>query len=136
MSHRYRRPIAALLAAATIGVVVAQPALADSAVKANDTCFATTQWQGWKSPSPSVIYLRINVSDVYRLDLSAPSNELQYPEVHLFSEVRGSDWICSPLDLQLWVADDGGHFREPLFVKSITRLSSDEVKAIPAKYRP
>jgi hypothetical protein len=50
--------------------------------------------------------------------------------------IRGSDWICSPLDLQLAVADSHGGFREPLIVKKITKLTPDEIHAIPAKYRP
>jgi hypothetical protein len=56
--------------------------------------------------------------------------------VHLTSTIRGSSWICSPLDMQLSVADDHGIAREPLFVKSITELTPDEVKAIPPKFRP
>jgi len=128
--------LAAAFGLAAVGAT-AQSAAAAAAPKSDPACFATTQWQGWRAPNPSVIYLRINVSDVYRLDLSAPAQALEYPEVHLFSEVRGSDWICSPLDLQLWVVENGrGGFREPVFVKSITRLTPDEVRAIPPKYRP
>ena len=93
-------------------------------------------WQGWKSPSPTVIYLRIRINDVYRLDLAAPASDLDAPDVHLVSVVRGSDWICNPLDLDLRLADDHGVFREPLFVKSITKLTPEQVKAIPAKFRP
>ena len=56
--------------------------------------------------------------------------------MHLISEVRGSDWVCNPLDLDLALADDQGIMREHLFVKAITKLTPDEVKAIPAKFRP
>lgn len=113
----------------------AAPATAATAPSPQN-CFLTTDWQGWKSPSPTVIYLRVRVNDVYRLDLASPSSELQEPLVHLVTRVRGSDWICSPLDLDLSLADDHGVFREPLFVKSITRLSPAEAKAIPPKFRP
>jgi hypothetical protein len=101
-----------------------------------DSCFLSRDWEGWKSPSPNVIYLRIGVSQIYRLDLSAGSNQLQEGDVHLINKVRGSDWICSPLDLDLQLADDHGIFREPLFVKSITRLTPDQVAAIPRKDLP
>ena len=50
-------------------------------------------------------------------------------------QVRGSDAICSAIDLQLAVADSSG-FREPLIAKSITKLTPEEIAAIPPKYRP
>jgi hypothetical protein len=104
--------------------------------RSDATCFLAADWSSWKSPSANVIYLRVNMNQVYELDLSAGSNQLQGPDMHLVSVIRGSDWICSPLDLQLEVADSHGGFREPLIVKSITRLTPDQVKAIPARYRP
>jgi hypothetical protein len=126
-----------LVASAAVAFVFAAvPALAAPGAKQSDAgCFLTENWSGWKSPSPDVIYLRVN-SNVYRLDLSAGSEELNEPDVHLTSIVRGSDWICSPLDLQLAVVDEYGAFRQPLIVKTITKLTPDEIKAIPAKFRP
>jgi hypothetical protein len=123
--------VAFALVAASAGACAAA-----SPPASTENCFLTSDWEGWKSPSPKVIYLRVRVNTVYRLDLSASSEELQEPDVHLISRVRGSDWICSPLDLDLAVADDHGVFREPLIVKSITRLTPDEAKAIPGKFRP
>lgn len=129
-----------VLFAAALGAMAlnTQPAVADGhpAPQANQNCFLTSDWEGWKSPSPTVIYLRIRLNEVYRLDLAASSNQLQEPDVHLISLVRGSDWICSPIDLDLAVTDDHGAFREPLFVKSMTKLTADEVSAIPPKFRP
>jgi hypothetical protein len=127
---------AGLLAAAGLALA-AKPAFADATPKPGANCFLSTQWQGWRAPNPSVIFVRVNVSDVWRFDLSAPAQQLMYPSVHLFSEIRGSPWICTPLDLQMYVVDDSPtRVREPLFVKSITRLTTDEIQAIPPKYRP
>jgi hypothetical protein len=123
---------ASLAAAGALGLSVSAASAADTH---STGCFLASNWSGWKSPSPNVIYLNVDFHHVYRLDLSAGSNELQDPDVHLVSRIEGSDWICSPLDLQLDVADQDG-FREPLIVKSITRLTPDEVKAIPPKFRP
>jgi hypothetical protein len=100
------------------------------------SCFFVRDWNGWKSPSPNVIYLRVGVSQIYRLDLSVGSNQLQYGDVHLFSRIWDTSWICSPLDLDLQVADNHGTFREPLIVKSITKLTPEEIAAIPPKFRP
>jgi hypothetical protein len=122
---------AAFAAAACLG---ATPALADTAN--HSSCFLSSNWEGWKSPDPSTIYLRVTMNRIFRVDLAHPSYQLSDPSVHLVTKIRGSAWICSPLDLQLDVADNHGIAREPLFVKSITELTPDEVKAIPAKYRP
>jgi hypothetical protein len=73
--------------------------------------------------------------DVYRVQLSAGSRELQWPDAHLVSKTRGSDSVCDALDLDLSVSDGHG-FREPLIATSITKLTPDEVAAIPPKFRP
>lgn len=98
-------------------------------------CFFITQWQGWKAPDENTLYLGVNLHDVYRVDLSAGSSELMWPEAHLVSQVRGSDSICSAIDLQLAVADNNG-FKVPLIAKSLTKLTPEEIAAIPKKYRP
>jgi hypothetical protein len=130
-----RRLAAGLMAGAALALA------AGSALAASSSpCFFITQWRGWKSPSPNVIYLGVNMHDVYRVDLSAGSPELQWPDVHLISRVMGSDSICSALDLQLEVADNSNGFRsgfrEPLIAAKLTKLTPEEVAAIPKKYRP
>jgi hypothetical protein len=136
LSVRHKILGAGVALAGVLGFAVVS-ASAEDATPAHplNPCFAASQWTAWKSPSPSVIYLKIDLHRVFRLDLSAGSSELQDPDVHLVSKIRGSDWICSPLDLDLEVADLHG-FREPLIVKAITPLTPDQVMAIPAKYRP
>jgi hypothetical protein len=99
-------------------------------------CFFISQWQGWKSPSPKVLYLGVNMHDVYRVDLASETPMLNDPAVHLVSEVRGSDSICSALDLRLTVADDTGIMRVPLFPETLTKMTPEEVAAIPRKFRP
>ena len=110
-------------------------AVAAPAREPNTPCFWITQWEGWKSPSPKVLYLGVNMHDVYKVDLGAEASMLDAPGVHLVSEVRGSSSICSALDLRLTVADTGG-MREPLFPVKLTKLTPAEVAAIPKKYLP
>jgi hypothetical protein len=127
---------AALLAA---GAALAQgaPSTAPAAKAAPpySPCFFITQWDGWKAPSENVIYLGVNMHDVYQADLSVGSPQLMWPDVHLVHDVHGSNSVCSPLDLQLYVADSHG-FRAPIIVKSLRKLSPEEAAAIPKKYRP
>jgi hypothetical protein len=124
-----------LIAAALLGLM-ATSAQASSTPAPERHCFFITQWQGWKSPSPDILYLKVNMHDVYRVDLSAGSSQLQWPDVHLVSIVRGgSSSVCDALDLDLSVSDNDG-FREPLIAKSITKLTPEEIAAIPPKFRP
>ncbi len=116
---------------------VCNPALAAAAAKpaAHDSCFFSSSWRSWHAPNDNTIYLRVNVSDIYRVDLSSGSSLLTWPSAHLINIERGSNTICSPLDLDLRVADTGG-MREFLIAKSITKLTPEEVALIPKKDLP
>jgi hypothetical protein len=133
MSNRLTALCAGLAVAGTLGFA-GQALAADASRPSN--CFLSRDWEGWKSPSPKVIYVRVGVSRIFRFDLSSGSNQLQEPDMHLVDVVRGSDWICDPLDLQLKLKDDHGVFEEPLIVKAITQLTPDEIAAIPKKDLP
>jgi hypothetical protein len=123
------------LIATVLSLAALAPVAGAAAPSATNNCFFVTQWQGWKSPSPDVIYLGVNLHDVYRVDLSAGSNMLDSPNMHLVSIVRGSSSICSAIDLDIKIADDHG-FVQPLIAKTLTKLTPEEVAAIPKKYRP
>jgi hypothetical protein len=139
----------ALLCIAAATALTAGAALADAPTD-RTPCFFITQWHGWKSPSPNVLYLGVNMHDVYRVDLSAGSRMLRDPSVHLVSRTYGSASVCSALDLQLDVVDDmggggrfgggidglGGGMREPLIASKLTKLTPEEVAAIPKQFRP
>ncbi|HEY5289830.1 MAG TPA: hypothetical protein VIJ59_07325 [Caulobacteraceae bacterium] len=105
---------------------------------ANDRhpCFFINQWQGWHATDANTLYLRVNMRDVYRADLSAGSQQLTWPgSYHLVSRVEGSSSICTPLDLQLAVADGHG-FYQPLIVRDLVKLTPDEIASMPKKDRP
>ena len=107
-----------------------------AAAATDHPCFYINQWQGWRADGPNTLYLRVNLHDIYRVDLSAGSEQLTWPGIyHLISRVEGSNSICTALDLQLAVSDGEG-FYEPLIVRSIAKLTPAEVAALPAKDRP
>ena len=133
MSNRLTALCASLAIVGSVGV--ATQAIAAEPTH-GDNCFLSRDWDGWKSPDPTSIYLRVGVRQIYLVKLSAPSDQLQWSDTHLVNRVRGSEWICNPLDLDLDVADNHGTFREPLFVKSITRLTPEEIAAIPKRDLP
>jgi hypothetical protein len=124
------------LLAGVAGALFSAPALA--ADRPNHApCFSITQWRGWKAPNENTLYLGVNMHDVYRVDLSAGSPHLLWPNAHLTSRVQGLNSVCSAIDLQLDVSDTGGlGYREPLIARTLTKLTPEEIAAIPMKYRP
>jgi hypothetical protein len=125
--------VIALAAASSAGAGDSKPA-AKTADRTHN-CFFVSQWSGWKAPTPDVLYLAVNLRDVYKVQLSSKSPELMWPDARLISITRGSSTICDPLDLDLKVAGSGG-FPIGLIATSITKLTPEEVAAIPPKFRP
>lgn len=119
-------------------LVAAAPALADSpaaAPKPARACFSLSDWSGWSAPDKDTLLMRVRNREVYRVDLSHGTSQLTSPGVHIVSIVRGSDQVCRPIDLDLRVSDGMG-FAMPIMAKSITRLSAEEVAALPKRDRP
>jgi hypothetical protein len=120
--------VAAMLAATGANAAAAPPSGRD--------CFRSGDWDGWSAPGDGdVLYLRVNRHDVYRVDLTPGSHVRKDPDRFLINQVRGSNWICSPLDLDLSVSDHQG-FRVGLIARSIRKLAPAEVAAIPRKDLP
>lgn len=120
------------------GALLAGPALATEGAateKAPRQCFQLSDWQGWTAPDKNTLYMKIRNRDVYRVDLSWGTNQLTAPGTFLVSNVRGIDTVCRPLDLDLRVADGTG-FAMPIRAKAITKLTPEEVAALPKKDRP
>jgi hypothetical protein len=120
------------------GALLSGAAAADEpAANPAQDCFFVTQWQGWRAPSADVIYIHVNMHDVYRIDLSAGSPFLKAPGMSLLSKTMGGgDLICSAIDLDLKLVDLHTHFAEPLIAKALTKLTPEQVAEIPEKYRP
>jgi len=126
--------MASLIALSAMGAATAEPAKT-KAPDPHTPCFFLNEWQGWKAPNDHTLYLAVNFHEVYQVDLAAGSSMLQEPDARLINRAFGSNDVCSTLDLQLSVADLGG-IREPLFPSRITKLTPEQVAAIPKKYRP
>ena len=122
-----------LLAAAA--PALADPAAKDAAPRAARSCFSLSDWDGWSAPDRNTLYMKVRHRDVYRVDLSHGTSQLTSPGVHLVSIQRGVNTICSPIDLDLRVSDGMG-FAMPIMAKTITKLTPEEIAAIPKKQRP
>lgn len=121
--------LVAVMLAATGAHAAADP-------KATRDCFRSIDWEGWSAPQGGdMLLLRVHLHDVYRVDLIPGSHVRKDPDRFLVNRVRGSSWICSPLDLDLTLSDHHG-FEEPLFPRAIRKLTPAEVAAIPRKDLP
>ncbi len=119
---------AAMLVATAAGAAPDQPR--------RNACFASNTWQGWSAPgNGDVLYLRVGLRDIYRVELTPGTHVRKDGDRFLVNRVRGSNWICSPLDLDLTLSDHQG-FREPLIARSLRKLTPAEVAAIPRKDLP
>jgi hypothetical protein len=99
-------------------------------------CFTSNSWQGWSTTAGGdALLLRMNNGDVYRVDLTPGTHASKGADRFLINQVRGSNWICSALDLDLTLSDHMG-FRQPLIATSMRKLTPAEVAAIPPKERP
>ena len=124
-----------LLLSAALGVAALAAGPADATAK-HDACFLSNQWHGWSaSHDGDALYLGVGLHDVYRIELTPGSHVRKSPGEFLINKVRGSSWICSPLDLDLTISDHHG-FREPLIARSIRQLTQAEVAALPTAELP
>ena len=124
----------------TLLLAAAAPAIADPtdpAAKPRPArqCFSLSDWDGWSAPDRDTLYMKVRNRDVYQVELSHGTTQLTSPGVHLVSIQRGVDTVCSPMDLDLRVSDGFG-IAMPIMAKSITKLSKEQIAAIPKKDRP
>jgi hypothetical protein len=103
----------------TVLLAAAAPALADPAKDAAPrparSCFSLSDWDGWSAPDKNTLLMKVRNRDVYKVELSHGTSQLTSPGVHLVSVVRGI---------------------MPIRAKTITRLTTEQIAAIPKKDRP
>lgn len=132
-----RSLIAAVALAAVAGAAGAQtPADAQSEPRPGSQCFRMSQIQNHTKADNQTLYLRIRNRDVYRLDMSgnclagASTNDAL-----VMSPTSGNDLICRPIDLDLKVRMGPGAL-SPCIIKSMTKLTPDEIAALAPKVKP
>jgi len=131
--HRYMTGAALLGALAMTGssLASAEP----SAAAKGSSCFYANDWQSWRAPDNHTMYLRVGLRRVFKLDFASSCQTMTWPDVHLVSVFRGTDSVCSPLDLDLKVADGSG-IVEPCIVSGLSELTPDQIAALPKKSLP
>lgn len=134
----------ALIAAATLGLSSAalagsepktpsDPSDAKAAASVQKSCFFRRDVHGFAAPDDKTLYLRVRAKDVYKLDMKGRCPELDW-EHRIAIDSRGSSAICSAIDITILVKNPIGVSR--CSVATLTRLTPEEVAALPKKSRP
>ena len=128
-----------VLASAAILCAATAPALAADPAKpaAGPQCFRVSQIQNHTKGDAKTLYLSVKPKrQVYRLGMSGSCLAgVNSSDPLVLETVGGSDMVCRPLDLDLKVKVGAGGLT-PCIIKDITRLTPDQVAALPPKVRP
>ena len=106
---------------------------AQAATKASQ-CFVRRNINGFSAPNDRTVYIRVGVSDVWRLDLMTDCTGLSFRQNFGLEARPATAWICSPLDATVIVRQTGINQRCP--VTAMHKLTADEIAALPKRDRP
>lgn len=129
--------VAAMLAAAAGAGAGAGPSIAADNPTAGPQCFRSGDWSGWKATKDGqTMYIETGLNRVYKLDMAFPCTDLNDIDAKVITRVRGSSWICYPMDIDMRVYRPGIGSSNHCRVKRLTRLGAAEAKALPRDLRP
>ena len=136
--NRFQRRASILLsltAAAATLALVATPAWAKAErVRSERSCFIRSDVEGFSAPNDHTVYLRVGISQVFRLDLMNECQGLTFRQSFGLEDRPSSPWVCSPLEATVVYRETGINQRCP--VTAIHKLTADEIKALPKHDRP
>lgn len=124
---------AALLALACAGSAAAADKPTDTA-KPQNACFWARMANGFAAPDEHTLNVRVGVKDVYQFEMFGPCQGLDWDQrVALVSRSGGS--ICTGMDAEV-IAHSPGLGRQRCMVRSIKKLTPEEIAALPKHGKP
>ena len=128
-------PLAAglLALAAAPGAAARSPTEPAAAAPAKKQCFWTRQISNFASDDDRVVNVRVGVKDVYRFEMFGRCDEVDWAQ-GIAVRSRGSSYICSGLDTEIVTPSSLGPHR--CHVRTVRKLTEDEIKALPKRARP
>ena len=125
--------VAVLFLAAFAGAGASgQPAPA-APKKPAQACFYARNVSSWSAVDRHTINLRVNVRDYYQLKLLGDCGDIDFSQ-RIGLQSRGSDWICSGLDVTVIAPSPIGPQR--CAATGLRKLTPEEVAALPPKQKP
>jgi len=105
------------------------------AAAAGRQCFWAEQVNNWTAADDEkTAYLKVGVKDVYRADLFGPCMDLDTAQSIGVRTRGGGSSICDGMDVELIVGSPLGPQR--CQVSKLTKLTPEEIAALPAKLKP
>lgn len=96
-------------------------------------CFFANAVTSFKAVGDRAVNVRVSVDDVYRLELLAPCPDIDWAN-EIALQAHAGDSICTGLDATIVSPSSAGLRR--CEVRSVRRLTPDEVAALPGDQRP
>jgi hypothetical protein len=122
------------LAAVLTLAAVAAPAAAASNKDQGRSCFYARNVSSWAAAGRDRVNLRVSVNDYYQLQLLGTCPDVDWTQA-IGLESRGSDWICSGLDVTVIVPRTTiGPQR--CQATGLRKLTKAEVDALPKREKP
>lgn len=110
-------------------------AMSDVVAVEAGTCFRMSQIRGHKKLDNQTLVVEVGKGAIYRWEMGGQCLAGTSSSDPLILEpAGGSDVICKPIDLNLKIQT--GPIASPCIIKSFTRLTPEQVAALPAKARP
>jgi len=139
MMRFHRKPIATAMlslavVAATPFALRAEPSSPPAKDAASRQCFYASNINNFTTEANRIVYIRVGVSAVYRLELMTECPELSFRQDIGFTRADRGSSICSAIDLTIHFSQNGARRICP--VTDMRRLSPDEVAALPKRLRP
>jgi hypothetical protein len=104
--------------------------------KAANQCFWARNVNSFAAPDDHTVYIRVGVRDVYRLDLMISCPDVDWNQrVALESSHGAGGSICNALDAEI-ISHATGLGRQRCPVKTLTKLTPEQVAALPKRARP
>jgi hypothetical protein len=125
------------LALAAAALLALGATTVDAAKKpSQDHCFWARNVTNFSAPNDHTVYVRVGNRDVYELDLLGPCPDVSFNQrLALVSSPGAGGSICSALDAQI-VTHSTGIGRQNCPVKTLRKLTPEQVAALPPKARP
>ncbi|MBX7248752.1 MAG: hypothetical protein K1X35_06805 [Caulobacteraceae bacterium] len=122
-------------ATAAIGLTAAlsvQPPAATAETERD--CFNVNSVSGFQADDDDVIYVRVGASRTYQLEVLGSCPNVDWTQ-HLGLETRGSSFVCTGMDVDLIVPQDGMGPPLRCAVKAVRRLTDAERDALKQRNR-
>jgi hypothetical protein len=125
--------VALAAGAAALLALTATPAAAKSPQAQPNQCFWTRMVDGFAAPDDHTLNVRVGVRDVYQFQMLGPCPDIDWNQRLALVSRSGSN-ICTGMDAEVITHTQIGPQR--CAVRSVRKLTPEEVAALPSRAKP